>query len=96
MKHHCHAIDCKAPCAPKLLMCRKHWFMVHPDIREEVYATYRARGPRMDASWAPWWRAQTRARACVALEEGIDPTPEVTRGMAHADRLERRTKVEGT
>jgi len=29
------------PVPPEMLMCRRHWFMVHPSLRRAVWATYR-------------------------------------------------------
>lgn len=64
--HHCHALGCKAPCPPAMLMCRACWAQVPNDIGREVYRTVALRGPTCDETWAPWWRAQARAVAHVA------------------------------
>ena len=64
--HHCHALGCKAPCPPRMLMCRPCWSKVPADLAAEVYATVGLRGPHCDETWAPWWRAQARAVAQVA------------------------------
>ena len=37
------------------------------DLQDEVYRTVKLRGPDVDASWAPWWRAQAKAIAHVAF-----------------------------
>ena len=65
--HHCHALGCNAPCPPRWLMCRPCWSKVPEDIQVEVYRTVKLRGRFVDATWAPWWRAQARAIAHVAF-----------------------------
>ena len=39
--HTCHAEGCNVRVPPKLLMCRRHWFMVPPMLRREVWRLYR-------------------------------------------------------
>lgn len=41
MPHRCHARNCEAPVPPKMLMCRKHWWMVPEPLRREVWRLYR-------------------------------------------------------
>ena len=41
MKHTCHAKNCKVQVPPRLLMCKRHWFMVPRDLQAEVWRTYR-------------------------------------------------------
>ena len=41
VNHVCHAENCKVQVPPKLLMCRRHWFMVPKLLRDRVWATYR-------------------------------------------------------
>jgi len=65
-EHHCHALGCKNPCQPRMLMCRGCWSQVPPDIQAEVYRTVKLRGRYIDKTWAPWWRAQAAATAHVA------------------------------
>lgn len=31
--HRCHARECMTRVKPEMLMCKRHWFMVPPDIR---------------------------------------------------------------
>jgi hypothetical protein len=71
MKHTCHAIACTTPCPPKMLMCRPCWALVTPATAREVYATVGKRGPRVDATWAPWWRAQAQATVENARARGV-------------------------
>ena len=40
-EHHCHAMRCETPVPPKMLMCRRHWFMVPASLRRAVWAAYR-------------------------------------------------------
>jgi len=69
--HHCHALECKAPCPPKWLFCRPHWALVPKPLQDEVYRTVVLRGRDCDETWGPWWRAQAEAIAHVAVAEGI-------------------------
>lgn len=46
-------------------MCASHWARVPPDLQLEVMTTVNQRGRYIDASWAPWWRAQAHAIASV-------------------------------
>lgn len=41
MAHVCHAENCNVPVPPKMMMCRKHWFMVPKPLRDAVWAEYR-------------------------------------------------------
>ena len=64
-------------------MCPSCWALVTPQHQAEVYRTVDLRGPRVDASWAPWWRAQANACADVALAKGSDP--EAVRRLVEKD-----------
>jgi hypothetical protein len=91
--HHCHALGCKRSCPPKHLMCRECWAKVPRDVQDEVYETVDKRGKHVDASWAPWWRAQAKAIHHVAMLR--EPNEErgkryLDREMAFADKLETR------
>lgn len=93
VNHHCHALGCKTPCPPKWLMCSPCWAKVPADIQAEVYRTVALRGPYVDRSWAPWWRAQARAIAHVAhLREPNEERRDdyLARELAFADMLESR------
>lgn len=94
MDHHCHALGCKAACPPRWLMCRACWAQVPKDIQTEVYRTVGFRGKVIDWTWAPWWRAQSRAIAHVAmLKEPNEARRDafLKKELAFADLLERRT-----
>lgn len=98
MKHHCHALGCKAACPPKHLMCGPCWSKVPRDIQQEVYRTVELRSPdHIDATWAPWWRAQAKATAHVAhLREPNEPRRDLylKRELAFADKLESKARGE--
>jgi hypothetical protein len=72
-------------------MCRECWSLVPADLSREVYRTVALRGPFVDETWAPWWRAQARAIAHVAELTPPNHTHVaafLTRELAFADRLE--------
>jgi len=90
MSHHCHALGCSAACPPKHLMCRACWSQVPREMKDEVYRTVGLRGSRVDASWAPWWRAQARAIHHVAMlrQPSLKGALWLANAMRFADRLE--------
>jgi hypothetical protein len=77
-----------------MLTCAPHWRMVPVAIQREVYATVVKRGPNVDVTWAPWWRAQTRALHAIMEAEKRDPE-RLAKWFAHelafAKRLEERS-----
>ncbi len=92
-EHHCHALGCKAACPPRWLMCRACWSKLPADLAAEVYRTVSLRGNVVDATWAPWWRAQAKAIAYVAhLKEPNEARRDayLRKEMAFADKLESR------
>lgn len=92
MKHTCHALGCKRPCPPRHLVCKECWALVPHDLAQEVYRTVKLRGPYVDKSWAPWWRAQARAIAHIARSAGVNFVDVfIAKEMAFADRLEARS-----
>lgn len=67
--HLCHAIDCIADVPPKMLFCRRHWFMVPKDIQTAVWCAYR---PGQEIDKHPSGRyllVQSIAIAFVAFRE---------------------------
>jgi len=42
MRHRCHATGCEIEIAPRLFMCRRHWFALPRPLRDAVWKTYRA------------------------------------------------------
>lgn len=94
MKHTCHAWGCDAPCPQRMLMCRRCWSFVPADVQREVYRTVRLRGPAVDHTWAPWWRAQSDACRIAAEKLGVLPAERIAKlaakDVAFADQIEAR------
>lgn len=88
--HRCAATDCRSICNSRYLMCGRHWRMVPAELQHAVHETFAKRKRRkLDASAAPWWRAQARAVYAVAvLERKSDADAKLARDLAFADRLE--------
>lgn len=92
MTHHCHALLCKSPCPPRMLMCKPCWALVSPATQREVYRTVKLRAASCDASWAPWWRAAHTAMYEVAIAQGHDKEKGdawLAREMKIADEMEK-------
>jgi len=70
MLHTCHAKGCKVPVAPKLLMCRRHWFMVPKPLRDRVWETYRPGQEVKKNPTTDYLDAADAAIAFVAKREG--------------------------
>lgn len=71
MSHVCHAVRCKTPCRPTLLMCPRHWRMVSPTTQARVLDNYRS-GQCSDMRPSPEWiNAALTAQAEVAKAEQI-------------------------
>jgi hypothetical protein len=68
-RHHCHATGCGQACPPRLLMCRRHWFMVPAGLRAAVLAAYRP-GQEITKTPSPEWLAA--ARAAIRAVETIE------------------------
>lgn len=92
--HHCHALGCTRPCPPAWLMCKPHWSKVPGPLQAEVYRTVKLRdGRHVNATWAPWWRAQARAIAHVAhLDEPNEKKRDkyLAHALEFADMLEKK------
>lgn len=91
--HSCHLPGCKTACPPAHLMCAKHWRMVENDTQREVYATVGRRSKSsVNATWAPWWRAQATAidevLAKVYPQERVKRERLLAKEMRFADHLE--------
>lgn len=75
-------------------MCGPCWSLVKPETQAEVYRTVVLRSPSVDASWAPWWRAQAHAIAENATARGVTfrsgrtIADYLTKELVSADELE--------
>lgn len=63
--HTCHAKGCDKHVPPRMLMCRKHWFMVPYGLRVAVMAYYRPGQERLDGAAFPSEEYLDAARAAV-------------------------------
>ncbi len=71
MSHTCHAIDCRTPVPPRLLMCLKHWRMVPRDLQRLVWRHYRP-GQEMDKRpTAEYLTVMKRAIDAVAMQSRV-------------------------
>ncbi len=96
IEHRCHVPGCNAATPPRWLTCRPCWRHVPKDLQMAVYSTVRARGEHVDASWAPWWRAQGRAIAAVLRARGDKIAAEkyLARELVFAERLDGKGRTE--
>ncbi len=96
MSHSCHIPPCRTACPPSYLFCRQHWAMVPRDLQRAVYRTVGLRGPSVDETWAPWWRAQAAATVFVLRKAYPDYESRIDRieqrEKAFADKLEGKGK----
>lgn len=69
-EHVCHATGCRIPVPPKMLMCRRHWYMVPPLLRAQIWATYRP-GQEIDKQPSDeYMEVQRECIKVVARKEG--------------------------
>jgi hypothetical protein len=71
MLHHCHAIDCAMPVAPKLLMCSRHWRILPAPAQRIVEHHYRAGQERDKRLSELYVLAASIAVLLVAHREGV-------------------------
>lgn len=70
-RHHCHARGCNMKVPPRMLMCKRHWFMVPKAIRDEIWEHYQTgQEVTMECS-EEWHKAADKAIAAVAVKEAI-------------------------
>lgn len=70
-QHTCHAMGCDEHVPPAMFMCRRHWFMVPKDMRNEIWRTYR---PGQESTYRPsaaYIAASTTAVNWLADHEGV-------------------------
>lgn len=70
MKHLCHAIGCKKTVPPRMLMCIRHWKMVHGATQKLVWKTYRPGQERDKQPSSVYLIIQAMAVGQVAVTEG--------------------------
>lgn len=73
MPHTCHALDCKKPVPPKMMMCYEHWKLVPKELQAKVWEHYRP-GQERDKQPSLKYLATLREcqRAVKFVETGID------------------------
>jgi len=73
--HRCHAIDCTTQVHPRMLMCRRHWYMVPKDLRDRVWREYRDGQERTKRPSEAYLAAAKAAIEAVASREGRGALP---------------------
>lgn len=68
-EHHCHAVLCRRPCKPEMLMCFEHWRMVPKRLQRAVYSTYRPGQCDDKRPSKDWFAAADAAIWAVAQKE---------------------------
>ena len=79
--HHCHAIGCNKPVPPKMLMCKRHWAMVPPPLRQEVWRHYRP-GQEVDKNPSPEYLAAAKAAIAAVCKAESDTLPKTAKFAA--------------
>ncbi len=77
MRHTCHAAGCRRVVPPRMLMCLKHWRMVHRKLQVTIWNQYR---PGQEVDKRPslaYLCCQQAAVAEVAAKEGRRQDAEV-------------------
>lgn len=69
-------------------MCYECWVSVPEHLKAAVLDTVRQRTPgqRADKTWAPWWRAQSRACHSIAPKSDMNDA-KLTEALAFANRI---------
>lgn len=65
--HYCHAHGCIIEVAPKMFMCRKHWYMVPRKLRDAIWAEYKTGQERTKTPTLRYLAVQQRAIGEVAF-----------------------------
>lgn len=72
--HRCHLSGCRTETNPRMLFCLLHWRMLPKDLQVNVLNTVHLRDMNhVDATWAPWWRAQAAAHVWLLRKLHCDP-----------------------
>lgn len=69
--HTCHAIGCTEAVPPRMLMCLKHWKLVHRETQKLVWKAYRPGQERDKQASAVYLIIQAMAVGQVAVSEGL-------------------------
>lgn len=71
MSHRCHLPSCREEVPPRLLMCKRHWFMVPKPLRDAVWREYR---PGQEEGNAPVTKEylQVAQAAIAAVQKKIE------------------------
>lgn len=68
--HLCHANDCTERVPPRMLMCKRHWYMVPKPLRDAVWDNYVPGQERRKDPTAAYLSAAQAAIDAVARKEG--------------------------
>lgn len=68
--HPCRATDCKQLVHDRLLMCRRHWYLVPQELRYEIWRTYKPDEWDDQNLLREYRLAVVRAIETVAIQEG--------------------------
>ena len=72
--HKCHADGCTTIVPTQMLMCRRHWRMVPPQIQRSVYQSWAVQQHTSEPV-ERYVKARTAAIAAVKTRKGGDRTP---------------------
>ena len=70
MSHLCHAAGCQLSVPPKMLMCKRHWYMVPIALRHDVWREYRPGQERDKHPSEAYLMAMRAAIEAVSKKEG--------------------------
>lgn len=70
-EHLCHAERCTVAVPPRMLMCKRHWFMVPKSLRDELWAKYVPGQERRKDPTEAYLDVAHRCIEAVAAKEGI-------------------------
>lgn len=92
--HHCHALNCKAPCPPRMLMCGPCWAVVPRGLQALVYRHFnpaQCRGADRPSPSGPWMIAADCAILANALvrspPKSIEDAKRIRMKLDHKLRL---------
>ena len=74
--HYCHALSCKVPVPPRMLMCLRHWKKVPRDVQSDVWKYYRPGQEQDKQPTVDYVSAALSAIFAVADKEKVDYDPQ--------------------